>query len=182
MDTFTAITERTVTKEFDDQSLPKIIIENIIEMAMNAPSAKNRQPWKFVVVREKKLNELIEYVSELGLKFDVDFSTIRKASAVILVFNRYKLTENNYSKITEEMDLVSIGSAVQNLVLAAENFNLGTILVGDFAKYEKEIGKWLGIEEAEESYLVTGLVLGFPVKNGVKKDHLEVEELTEWLE
>ncbi len=182
MDTFTAITERTVTKEFDDQSLPKIIIENILEMAVNAPSAKNRQPWKFVVVREKKLDELIEYVKKLNLKFDVDFSTIKNASAVILVFNRYKSNEENYSKITEEMDLISIGSAVQNLVLAAENFNLGTILVGDFAKYEKEIASWLGIDDTEGSYLVTGLVLGFPVKIGVKKEHLEIDELTEWIE
>lgn len=178
MNTFTAITERTVTAEFEDQSLPKVIIESILDMATNAPSAKNRQPWKFVVIRGQKLLELLEFVNKYELKFDMDFTSLENASALILVFNRFKYKEENYSKIDEEMDLISIGSAVQNLVLAAENFNLGTILISDFAKYQKEISEWA----QDSDYLTTGLVLGFSSKDGVKKETVDFDSLTRWLE
>ncbi len=178
MDTFTAINERMVTMEFEDYSLPKVILENIIEMAAKAPSAKNRRPWKFAIIRGDKLEEFVKFINSHDIDFDVKIKNMEDAAAIILIFNKYKKREENYNEITEEMDLISIGSALQNLVLSAENFNLGSMVLGDFAKYEKEIGKYLGIDDS----LVTGIIIGFAGKNCVKKKSENCEDITMWFE
>ncbi|MDO5707227.1 MAG: nitroreductase family protein [Andreesenia angusta] len=178
MDTFTAINERMVTMEFKDYSLPRVIIENIIDMAMKAPSAKNRQPWKFAIIRADKVTEFKNFIKEKDLDFDIDCNIMEDAAAIILIFNRYKKIDRDYNEITEEMDLISIGSALQNLVLAAEGFNLGSMVIGDFAKYEREIGKYLDIENS----LVTGIIIGFAGENCIKKENGNIEDMTIWFE
>lgn len=178
MDTFTAMNERMITMEFKDYSLPKVIIENILDMATKAPSARNRRPWKFAIIRAKKLEEFVEFIIDNNINLDVKVKNMEKAAAIILIFNKYKRLEENYKDFIEEMDLISIGSALQNLVLSVESFNLGSIVLGSFAKYEKEIGEYLGINEA----VVTGVAIGFAGDNCIKRDNEDFENITVWLE
>ncbi len=53
------IKERRSIRKYKAQSLDKRIIEEIIKAGILAPSAKNRQPWKFIVYSGKSKNELL---------------------------------------------------------------------------------------------------------------------------
>lgn len=53
------IKERRSIRKYKAQLLDKKIIDEIIKAGILAPSAKNRQPWKFIVYSEKTKNELL---------------------------------------------------------------------------------------------------------------------------
>ncbi len=50
MNTFEAIAARRSIRGFQDKPVPRALIEQVLQAAVQAPSGKNRQPWRFVVV------------------------------------------------------------------------------------------------------------------------------------
>ena len=48
-----AIIKRRSIRKYKSEDVPNNIIEDLIDLARFAPSAKNRQPWKFMIVRNK---------------------------------------------------------------------------------------------------------------------------------
>ncbi len=48
------IKKRESVRNYEDRPVPKEKLERVLEAARLAPSANNRQPWKFIVVEEKK--------------------------------------------------------------------------------------------------------------------------------
>lgn len=61
------IEERRSIRKFKGESVSKQHIETIVEAARLAPSAKNRQPWKYIVYTGQKQNALLD-VMESALK------------------------------------------------------------------------------------------------------------------
>ncbi|MDE7299034.1 MAG: nitroreductase family protein [Lachnospiraceae bacterium] len=62
-----AITERRSIRRYRPQAIPRCMIEEIIQAGILAPSAKNRQPWKFVVVTGNAKADMLA-VMEKGLE------------------------------------------------------------------------------------------------------------------
>lgn len=48
------LTRRSVCQFEKDREIPQSDIDDILKIAMYAPSARNTQPWEFVVVKDKK--------------------------------------------------------------------------------------------------------------------------------
>ena len=55
MDVLEAIFTRRSIREFTNEEVSEADLETLLRAAMAAPSAHNRQPWHFVVVRDKAL-------------------------------------------------------------------------------------------------------------------------------
>lgn len=72
--------KRHAIRQFTDQPVDLKDLRTAIEIATLAPSAHNMQPWKFVIVRDKK-----EELAELG--FNANGQQIRQAQAVIALFS-----------------------------------------------------------------------------------------------
>lgn len=178
MNTLTAISERTVTTNFNSYSLPKIIIENILDLATNASSVKNRQPWKFSVVRGDKLQELSELVKKSNKELNIDINSIEDCAAVILIYNKFKNKAKPYTSVEEAMDSMSIGLAIQNMLLVSENFNLGSLWMSDFIYLNEEINNWL----ENDDFLVSAVVIGFPEGDTSKREKIHFSEITTWHE
>ena len=58
MDALQTIRERRSTRAFQPVPVPKETIEEILRLAVNAPSANNLQPWEFVVVMDEEKDRL----------------------------------------------------------------------------------------------------------------------------
>jgi len=58
MDITEAINQRKSIRAFESDPVPKEILEEIIELALRAPSWEDTQPWEFAVVTGKKLEEI----------------------------------------------------------------------------------------------------------------------------
>jgi nitroreductase len=57
-------TRRSIRK-YTDKAVPDSAIEEILRAAMYAPSAVNRQPWHFIVVSDREMEERKRRFSEL---------------------------------------------------------------------------------------------------------------------
>ncbi len=59
MNIFQAILDRRSIREFKPDPIPEDVLERLLEAMHQAPSGKNAQPWKFIVVKDKILKEKI---------------------------------------------------------------------------------------------------------------------------
>ena len=69
------VKNRRSIRKYKDVNIPNEIIEDLIDFARLAPSAKNRQPWEFVIVKDKAKNKIANIMSEKEEKSKVNFKT-----------------------------------------------------------------------------------------------------------
>ena len=125
-------------------------IERIITAATRAPSARNAQPWRFIVIRER------ETKARLGVIFDElgaamygggapDRTPWEDVPVLIAVCSEGSFGEDGSARMA--MD-ASIFPAVQNLLLAARAFGPGTVLTKRWKRREAELRPLLGLPES----------------------------------
>lgn len=187
MDTIQAIEDRRSIRKFQNKIIPKETIERLLELATKAPSGKNRQPWRFVVLQNRKKDELVnimENVSNQNKKqnkpigsFELSTNSINEASAVVLVFNAFSNFEEDYNHYRLLTDTQSIGAAVQTILLAAQNFELGTLWICDIFYCDKEICSWLNRRDE----LVAAVAIGYQNQSPYQRPRKLLEEVIEWM-
>lgn len=129
-DVIAAILERRCVRKFESTPVPSATIGRILEAAQHAPSAGNIQPWEFyVVIRQDLRNQLAE--AALNQK------SLMEAPVVIVVCANPGLSGERYGARGEQLYyLQDTAAAVQNILLAATGYGLGSCWVGAF-KEEK---------------------------------------------
>ncbi len=65
MELVDTIKNRRSIRAFKKQKIEKEIIEDLVNCARLAPSAKNRQPWKFVIVKDEMKNKIANIMLEV---------------------------------------------------------------------------------------------------------------------
>ena len=136
MDTFLAIASRRETRRYSDRPIPEDVRRQILDAGRLAGSAKNRQPWRFLVVESpERRSALAEAVYEPG--------NVRGAQFVVAIQAKGSL---------------DTGRCVQNMLLAAWNAGVGSCPNGlaDEAKAHDA----LGIDPEEPIAIV--LTFGYP--------------------
>jgi len=63
MEILPEIAKRVSVRDFQDREVPGDVLERILEAGRLAPSAKNRQPWRFVAVTDPEKRKLLEKAS-----------------------------------------------------------------------------------------------------------------------
>jgi nitroreductase len=111
---FDVISKRRTVRAFTDEEVTPEQVETILEMAMYAPTYLNRQPWHFVVIRDKELQKSLG--ETLGVR-----PYIQQASVVIAVYG-----DPNTSN-TWELDGCA---AIENMLIAATALGLGSAWAG----------------------------------------------------
>ncbi len=125
-DVIEAILERRSTRSFKADEIPRATIGRIIDAARWAPSAGNVQPWQFYVVyNEKKKYELA--AAAANQRF------VGEAPVVMVVCAVPEMTAARYRERGRNLYVIQdTAAAVQNILLAAEGYGLGTCWVGSF--------------------------------------------------
>jgi nitroreductase len=165
MDTLEAIKTRRVVRAFADRPVEPEKLAQIVEAGRHAMSARNLQPWRFVVVTSR------DTIRELA-PFCTTGKFVADAHAVVAVL---KDTEN------ARWADVDCGQAVQNMATAAWSLGLGTCWVGNFEA--GGILKLLGVPAGWG--LFTVLPFGYPdpaspPKNQVLKPKSEIVYFGGW--
>lgn len=70
METLKSIEERRSIRTFTNEVVKKEIIEDILNCGRLAPSAKNRQPWYFVVVKEDVKDKIADIMIDYTINND----------------------------------------------------------------------------------------------------------------
>lgn len=114
METWDAICARRNVRQYTDEPVSDADLTRIAEAGWRAPSAKNRQPWDFVIVTDRAaLQELSTVWMGAG--------HIAGAAAAIAIV--VPVPPDERRKITDQYD---VGQATMAMMLAAADLGIGT--------------------------------------------------------
>ncbi len=157
------IKKRRSIRSFQKKDVPDQIIKQIIDCARLAPTARNLQPWKFVVIKRKETLNKIADTTDYG-KF------LKTAAFCVLV-----LCEDTKYYLEDGC------AATENILLSACAFELGCCwIAGDKKPYAETICKFIDAPKGWK--LVSIIACGYPAENPspVKKSLEEVIKWEQW--
>lgn len=117
MDAIQAILERRSVRAYRPQPIPDQDLQTILECGRRAPSAANRQPWRFIVITEPALKQEVARACANQM-------WMADAGAIIALVGLPEVSPNWY--------LVDAGIALENMVIAARALGYGSCWVGAF--------------------------------------------------
>lgn len=127
MEALKCIMTRRSIRKYRPGTIPEARLRKILEAAMQAPSARNLQPWRFVVVRERetllKMTDVHPYAQML-----------KQAAAAVVVCG--DLSDEGNKAYWEQ----DCAAATQNALLAAHALGLGAVWLGVHPREERVKG------------------------------------------
>jgi nitroreductase len=161
METMEAIRKRKSLKScLSGREIEREKLEQVLDAARLAPSARNKQPWRFVVVQGK------EKVERVANKVFVGFAegnlVVKEANVLIFAFANH---QENLMPDGAFFYPTDVGLAFENLLLAATDLGLVTHPMS--AVDRAELKKVLGVPEGERFVIATPLA--YPVEDGYEE-------------
>jgi nitroreductase len=161
-----AIQNRYSVRAYQDQPVEEDKLRRVLEAARLAPSAGNRQEWRFVVVREAATRQQLMEAAN-GQAF------IASAPVVIAACAEGEQHVMTCGQLSYPID---VAIALEHIALAATAEGLGTCWIGAFK--EDQVKKILGLPEAVR--VVELMPLGYPATQAPEKRRLALEEIVKW--
>lgn len=121
------ILDRKSVRQFLDKPIEETKIELIIRAGMSAPSARNRQPWKFFAVDDKDLlSELAEGLPYAKMLADAPLGIVVCGD----IRDKEDITAQNFW-------VQDCAAAVENILIAVEALGLGAVWTACYPKPER---------------------------------------------
>ena len=188
MSLFDAIHSQRAIRHFSEQPVSDEAVETMLHAAICAPNGGNRQPWRFIVIRDAEIKRRLGQwylVAWQAATANMEALTqpyrhgaelaqqIASVPVLILACIDHGNTGPGPGPITRG---ASIYPTVQNLLLAARALGLGTVLTTLHTQYESEIKALLHIPETVETAAL--IPVGHPAE-GVRFGHARRRPLSE---
>jgi nitroreductase len=196
---------RTSVRTFMPDKVKTEDLKEMVRLAAMAPSVNNYQPWKFIVITNKKmLQKMALTVSEKISSLPVNnsqnavnilsqvewFSTFfREAPAVIaLIMDKFEtvleksvtLSHEEINRMRNFPDIQSAGACVQNMLLAATDMGYGACWLSAPLMAKKELEEILEIQES--SSLMAFIAIGKSLHPPKPKNRKNIDEILSWRE
>lgn len=114
------IASRKSVRSYTSETVPEEMVEKLLRAAMAAPSAMNRQPWEFVVIRDRSTLDTLA----AQLKFA---KMLYEAPLAIVVCSDTEYTRTDGIRAYNKFWQQDAAAAAQNILLAAESLGLGAV-------------------------------------------------------
>ncbi len=192
-----AIYDRRSIRKFIDKPISQKDITDIIKSGIKAPSSKNRQPWKYIVIqglskedmlkvfrqgieREENRDALLPQSKQhiAAAKHTIDI--MAEAPTIVFVVN--SLGKSILAELTPEervyeiCNIQSIGASIQNMLLAAAEKGIGSLWICDIYFAYTELCKWLN----SDGQLVAAIAFGYPNEFPAERPRKKIEDIVEW--
>lgn len=186
MEFLKTVENRRSIRMFKSDEPSKDIIEDILNCGRLAPSAKNRQPWYFVIVKSEIKNKIADLMINNTLsnantieKTKIECSSsvnstanvIKQAPILVLVFRE---PNNNYIV----GDNLSIGACIENICLRATDLGLGSLWIRDTVYVAQEIANLVNHGDME---LNCAVALGYANQAPKQRPRKQLNDIIEWL-
>lgn len=163
MEVYQAIRTRKSVRAYREQPVEQETLERILEAGRLAPSASNRQEWRFVVVRDPAKRKLLAAAARQPF--------VGEAPVILVCCAE---TDLHRMRCGHECFLVDVSIAIDHITLAAVAEGLGTCWIGAFDA--DEVRSILGIPNG--IVVVELLPLGHPVDPApVEKNRRLISEI-----
>ena len=191
-----AIEERRSIRRFRQDEVPVEILEQVLEAARIAPSSRNDQPWEFHVwgpeTRQRALSAMEESL-RAGMAEDGDESRRRKLAGALHTLRIMKQAPaliaivrpceshpygdiGGFDRVMELLEVMSVGAAVENMILEACAQGLGSLWIGfTFLAYDAICAA------ADISGQLLGVVaLGYADEAPAPRPRKKTDEIVRW--
>jgi len=161
------IHQRKSVRHFTGQRVDTALLTEIVKAGMAAPSARNLQPWAFVVVTERSLlDSLCEALPYAKM--------LNKASAAIVVCGDMNKAATNTKTDYWVQDC---SAATQNILLAVEALGLGAVWTAAFP-YDERINPVRRVLNLPNNLIPLNVIpIGHPTGEDQPKDKWKPENL-----
>jgi len=198
MDILQLIKKRCSIRRYKNKPVPKKIIDKIVEAGIwgpSVPSFLRIQPWRFIVITNKnKINKIAKIIlqnsqnSKTGVNILLKSASkiVINANVVLAIYNsgdmkkaksKYKEIFANFSEVLEKAELCAIAAAIQNMILMAERFRIGSCWLDMPLFCKDDINKLLKTNDE----LVAFLTLGYPGEKGKRAVRKAISETVEYI-
>jgi len=161
MGVFDTIKDRRSIRTYKGERIPKDKLEKLLETARLAPSAANRQNWKFIVVENEQIkNQLVTACNNQAF--------VGTTSHIIA----------GIGDPAQKWHQVDLAIALEHIVLEAVELGLGTCWIGAFN--EEEVKKILKIPQDRK--VVGLLTVGIPAESPAARPRKALEEIVAYNE
>ncbi|MBC8358422.1 MAG: nitroreductase family protein [Candidatus Aminicenantes bacterium] len=165
MSVLDTIKSRRSIRKYKSDPIPEDVFQRVFEAVRQAPSGKNLQPWKFIVVKDKALKDSLARASA---------NQMFMAQAPIIVV-ACGFPDDCYSHMGRYMKswTVDVTIAFEHLVLQAEEEGLGTCWIGSFE--EQEVKAILNVPDNVRVMALTPL--GYPAEEPSYRGRKRLDEI-----
>jgi nitroreductase len=185
MDTFETIKTRHSVGKVKADSLPRDVIEKLLDAAVQAPNHYKVRPWRFVVLTGNGRNRLGDVMAasqrdrmpDLPPEGSDKTRSLPLRAPVVIAVGVDKPVE---TKVLELENISAVSAACQNILLAAHALGLGAIWrTGEWAR-EAKVKEFLGF--APGQHIVGFIYIGYPESVGDYPPRPSFEDRTVWME
>jgi len=166
MDVIEVIEKRRSVRSYTDKPVERDKIQRLLEAARLAPSASNRQEWRFVVVTDKKRRAALAEAAN-----NQEF--VAQAPVVIAACAEH---DGHVMRCGQTCYPIDVAIAVDHMTLQAVAEGLGTCWIGAF--YEDRVRQILGIPE--EIRVVQLLTVGYAAGTPGPRSRLPLQRIVRW--
>ncbi len=192
-----AIYDRRSIRKFTDKPISKEDLTEIIQSGLKAPSSKNRQPWKYIVIQGNAKAEMLKAFRQ-GMEREENDSALLPQSrqhiaaakytvdimeeAPVIVFVVNTLGKSITAEFTPEERVYEIcnkqfiGASIQNMLLAATEKGIGSLWICDIYFAYSELCKWLDCD----GQLVAAIAFGYPNELPKERPCKKLDDAVAW--
>lgn len=163
MELIEGLRTRRSIRSYEEREVPDDVIEELLECARWAPSASNNQPWRFVIVKDRKRKASLRG----GLRDILPMSRHILEAPVVLV------AWYEPSRLLARFQVSDVSNAIMYVLLAAHAKGLGTCWIGWFS--EDRVKKAVNIPR--NGKVVALITLGYPGETPEPRKRESVEEI-----
>ena len=162
MDLYQTIKKRYSCRSYSSKQIEQEKLERILEAARLAPSAKNLQDWRFVIVTDEEKRKQVAIAANEQI-------FIATAPAIIVGCSNCDQTMRCGQKISS----IDAAIAMEHIALAATAEGLATCWIGSF--YPEKVRKVLDIPEQIE--IIELMPIGYPADKETHKPRENIEKI-----
>lgn len=191
------IADRRSIRKYKPDEISTEAINKMIQSGRLAPSGKNKQPWKFLIYRKDAKRKFLLKMEE-GIQRELRGNSIlpdsgyglpdarntlrimREAPVLIVVMNPYgkspfeDITADE--RVTEIVDSLSIGAAIQNMLLEAERLGIGTLWIANTCFAYPELMEFI----KEPGQLIGAVALGYADEVPRQRPRKTLDDIVEY--
>jgi len=146
------IFSRRSVRKYQDKDIPDEMINDLLEAGMAAPSAVARDPWHFIVLKDKAgLNKLADELPHGRM--------LRHAAAAFVVCGDITKAHDQL----ESYMLQDLSAAVENILISANILGLGACWLGVHPREERMAGIKTLFKLPENIIPMCGIAMGWPL-------------------
>jgi nitroreductase len=168
MELFDAIASRSMAKQLSGPGPSAEQIARLLEAADRAPDHGRLKPWRFVAVNGPERETFANAVAEARRdqipaftdeQMEIERDKIRRSPSILVAGC---VVRKDIPKVPEIEQVIAVGAAVENLMLAANDLGVGAMWKTGPAAYSARVKAAVGL--APDDHIVAILHLGTKVK------------------